>query len=86
MKKRSLNACQFARIKGDHIYCQKGHKLGKNKDGSMSILPFKREAPLEYEICQECQDFKLNTDEDVRLELWLKLLELCDEKENSETA
>jgi len=59
--KRSLYQCSHARfpIKGDRIYCDKGHSLSRisRKDGTISVVRLARGEPLELTVCQLCRDF-----------------------------
>jgi hypothetical protein len=57
---RSLYDCYHARVRGDHIYCQKGHLFHNNgrQNGSISIKRLAKGAPLVMSICQECADFE----------------------------
>ena len=61
MIKRSLYQCFNARfpIKGDRIYCDKGHSLLRisRKDGTISVVRLARGEPLELTVCQLCRDF-----------------------------
>ena len=57
---RSLYECFHAQVKGDRIYCQKGH-LFQNKggqSGSTNIQQLARGEPLIMSICQDCADFE----------------------------
>ncbi len=57
---RSLYDCYYTRVRGNYIYCQKGHTLhdyhGKNV--SVNIQRLARGAPLVLNICQKCADFE----------------------------
>jgi len=57
---RSLYECFHARVKGDRVYCQKGHPLQDRgrQNGSINIQRLARGEPLELSICQECADFE----------------------------
>jgi len=59
-RERSLYDCYHARVRGDHIYCQKGHLFHNNgrQNGSISIKRLAKGAPLVMSICQECADFE----------------------------
>jgi hypothetical protein len=57
-RERSLYECLHARVKGDRIYCAKGHHLQEGRrNGSLNIQRLARGEPLELSICQECADF-----------------------------
>ncbi len=58
MTKISLYECFAAKVKGEDIYCDKGHPISTRADGKMDILPLARGAPLELASCQNCVDFK----------------------------
>ncbi len=49
---RSLYECSHAMVKGDHIICNKGHRLPIR-----TLTPLERGAPLTFKICQKCTDF-----------------------------
>lgn len=56
--KRTLYECSHARVRGDHIYCSKGHGLvPKSADGSIGIGRLARGDPLAFQVCQKCPDF-----------------------------
>jgi len=55
--KRSLYQCFNARVKGNRIYCSKGHRLGKAKDGHLPLVKLARGTPLEISTCQACTDY-----------------------------
>lgn len=57
---RSLYECAHARVKGDRIYCAKGHPLqGKGeRNGSLDIERLARGEPLIMSVCQDCADFE----------------------------
>lgn len=58
MNKRSLYECFNARVRGEHIYCAKGHSLNtRNRDGTISALRLARGEPLVMAVCQDCADF-----------------------------
>jgi hypothetical protein len=58
---RSLYECFHARVKGDRVYCQKGHPLQDKgrQNGSISMQRLARGEPLVMSICQECADFEV---------------------------
>ena len=58
LKKRTLYECFHARVKGDRIYCQKGHwLLKKSEDGSVGIGRLSGGKQLAFQVCQGCPDF-----------------------------
>lgn len=58
MVKRTLYQCSHARVRGNRIYCEKGHPLSlKSGDGCLDIRRLARGEPLMLGICQECPDF-----------------------------
>jgi len=57
-EKRSLYDCFQAKVKGDRIYCTKGHKFETSPDGSSAISRLVRGQPLEFTTCQDCPDFE----------------------------
>ena len=58
MTKRDLYRCFHAKVKGNRIYCTKGHPLSlKSSDGSLDIKRLIRGEPLALGVCQECSDF-----------------------------
>lgn len=60
MSKRSLYMCYNAKVKGDAIYCSKGHKLSNQttKENTINIERLIRGEPLELTICQRCADYE----------------------------
>jgi len=50
--KRSLYECFNARVKGDKIYCARGH------DGMIDVRRLERGAALVFDVCQNCSDFE----------------------------
>jgi len=60
-KKRDKNdiqtyECLFAKVYETGIYCIKGHKLGRRKDGGITLVQvLKGYSP---KICQVCKDFE----------------------------
>lgn len=55
---RSLYRCGNAKVRGDKIQCDKGHRLWDGRlDGSISSLRLQRGSPLKFVVCQECKDF-----------------------------
>ncbi len=58
-KKRTLYECSHARVKGDRIYCQKGHRLlKKSEDGSVGIGRLSSGKQLAFQVCQDCLDYE----------------------------
>jgi len=61
MPKRSLYQCSHARVKGDHIYCDKGHKFSfpsyGAEEGKIHIRRLIKGSPLTLGCCQTCEDF-----------------------------
>jgi len=57
MGKRSLYECFNARVKGDKIYCARGHKLSLRSDGMIDIKRLERGVALVLSVCQDCPDF-----------------------------
>ena len=56
--RRTLYECSHAGVKGECIYCRKGHVLSlKSDDGSLDIRRLARGEPLALAICQGCSDF-----------------------------
>lgn len=53
-QKRSLYQCFHAKVKGDIIYCKKGHQLHPH---NVYLLRLIRGSPLELEVCQSCEDY-----------------------------
>ena len=51
--KRSLYQCYNARVRGEQIYCSKGHKF----PSVASYQSLIRGAPLELSCCQNCEDY-----------------------------
>jgi hypothetical protein len=56
-RKRSLYQCFRAKVKGDRIYCAKGHSFSKASDGTIHAVRLVRGEPLELAACQECLDY-----------------------------
>ena len=57
-KKRTLYECSHARVKGDWIYCQKGHPTSsKPGNGRLNISRLARGQRLAFGVCQGCLDF-----------------------------
>lgn len=57
MDKRSLYQCLNAKVKGDRIYCAKGHPIGRANDGTVPLVSLVRGASLQRTICQDCSDY-----------------------------
>ena len=51
--KRSLYMCSHAKVKGDKLYCSKGHELTVHA----SVRALARGAPLIFSCCQDCEDY-----------------------------
>ncbi|MBA7709816.1 hypothetical protein ES703_118742 [subsurface metagenome] len=61
VEKRSLYQCFHAKVKGDYIYCAKGHHfVSSRKVGirTLSIDRLVRGAPLVFSMCQGCIDYE----------------------------
>ena len=59
MPKRTLYQCFHARVKGDHIFCAKGHKFNSHRlDVELNINTLARGDPLALRVCQDCPDFE----------------------------
>jgi len=56
MSKRSLYQCFQAKVKGDRIFCAKGHDLSK-MTGDIAVTRLVRGEPLELAVCQDCNDY-----------------------------
>ena len=57
--RRTLYDCFHARVKGDRIYCDKGHwLLKKSEDGSIGIGRLSSGKQLGFQVCQDCPDFE----------------------------
>ena len=57
-KKRTLYECSYARVKGDIIYCHKGHSLClRPGNGHLDISRLARGQRLAFKACQSCPDF-----------------------------
>jgi hypothetical protein len=57
-KKRTLYECSHARVKGDTIYCDKGHQLVRRpENGRLDIVRLARGSRLAFKTCQSCPDF-----------------------------
>ena len=54
---RSLYQCSHAKVKTDAIRCEKGHRIGSSKNGTIELARLKRGVPLELRICQLCADY-----------------------------
>lgn len=54
--KRSLYECFHAKVKGNQIYCSKGHAL-QVSGAELHVRRLERGAPLICGICQQCPDF-----------------------------
>ena len=58
MTKRDLYRCFHAKVKGNRIYCTKGHPLSlKSSDGGFDVKRLARGDPLVLTVCRECSDF-----------------------------
>ncbi|MBN2238674.1 MAG: hypothetical protein JW712_02785 [Dehalococcoidales bacterium] len=58
IEKRTLYECSNARVKGDRIYCAKGHRfLSKSQDGGVGIGRLASGKQLAFQVCQSCPDF-----------------------------
>jgi len=59
-RERSLYECFHARVKGERIYCEKGHDLQEpaHGDGTLNIEWLARGEPLVMSVCQDCADFE----------------------------
>lgn len=58
MTKRDLYRCFHAKVKGNRIYCSKGHPFSlKSSDGGLDVKRLARGDPLALAVCQECPDF-----------------------------
>ena len=57
-KRRTLYECANALVKGETIYCDKGHKLClRPGNGHVDISRLARGKRLAFKICQGCPDF-----------------------------
>jgi len=57
-RKRTLYECSHARVKGDRIYCRKGHPLlARTDDGNINIIRLAQGEPLAFKVCQGCPDY-----------------------------
>ena len=61
-EKRSLYDCANARVKGQVVYCCKGHEFPYFTDlpdvnGVVSLSMVARGAPLRLGVCQHCKDY-----------------------------
>ena len=60
MQKRSLYQCFHAKVGGKFIYCEKEHPIhnaGIIKDNMLPIQHLQKGNPLEFSICQNCEDY-----------------------------
>jgi len=58
MTKRTLYECSRARVKGERIYCDRGHVLSsKSGNGGLDVKRLARGDPLVLAVCQGCPDF-----------------------------
>jgi len=58
MTKRSLYDCSRARVKGERIYCDRGHVLSsKSGNGGLDVKRLARGDRLVLAVCQGCPDF-----------------------------
>lgn len=53
--KRSLHQCAHAKVYGDEIRCEKGHKLTTRPP--LRTLRLERGEPLEFKVCQDCPEY-----------------------------
>ena len=59
-KKRTLYECAHARVKGESIYCFKGHSLyPRSGNGHLDIRRLARGQRLALSVCQDCPEFDL---------------------------
>jgi len=63
MAARSLYECSNARVKGQRIYCAKGHFLStaehsKRARGTIPLSRLTQGEPLQLKVCQACPDFE----------------------------
>ena len=57
-KKRTLYECFNARVKGECIYCRKGHHLcPRPGNGHLDITRLAKGSRLAFKPCQDCPDF-----------------------------
>lgn len=57
-KKRTLYECSHARVKGETIYCDKGHQIClRPGNGHVDIVRLARGSRLAFKPCQTCLDF-----------------------------
>jgi len=57
-KKRTLYECAHARVKGESIYCFKGHSLyPRSGNGHLDISRLDRGQRLALNVCQDCPEF-----------------------------
>ncbi len=54
---RSLYQCSHAKVKKDVIRCDKGRKIGLNKDGTIELVRLIRGMALELRACQLCSAY-----------------------------
>jgi hypothetical protein len=58
MARRTLYQCSHARVRGERIYCEKGHLLSpKSENGTLNIRRLARGDLLALGVCQQCPDF-----------------------------
>jgi hypothetical protein len=55
--KRALYQCSHARVLGNTIRCDIGYPLNPKEPGIIHTLRLKRGTPLEFGICQQCNDY-----------------------------
>ena len=60
LEERSLYQCLHAKVKGDCIYCAKGHPfVSRWKERErLNIDQLVRGAPLVFSVCQGCIDYE----------------------------
>jgi len=55
--KVSLYECFECKVKGEDIYCAKGHHLGSKQNGKVGLIRLARGDSLIFTFCQSCSDF-----------------------------
>lgn len=61
VEKRALYQCFHAKVKGDYIYCAKGHHFVSSRKVGIRTLSIDRlvtGAPLVFSMCQGCIDYE----------------------------
>jgi hypothetical protein len=57
-KRRTLYECSHARVKGEAIYCDKGHQIClRPGNGHLDTMRLARGSRLAFKPCQTCLDF-----------------------------